>query len=65
VIHTPIGTPARVATETPPDRSERIAARIPGARLRIVPECGHSSTLEQPAAIIGLLEEFLAAVDHA
>ena len=29
---------------TPPERAERIAARIPGARLQIVPDCGHSSS---------------------
>lgn len=48
---------------TPPEHAERIAARIPDATLRIVPDCGHSSTLEQPAAITGLLEEFLRVVD--
>ena len=46
---------------TAPPHSERIAARITGAELRIIPDCGHSSTLEQPAAIIALLEEFLRA----
>lgn len=45
---------------TPPPHSERVAARIPGAALRVVPDCGHSSTLEQPAVISGLLAEFLA-----
>ena len=44
---------------TPPPESERIVARIPGARLHVVPDCGHTSTLEQPAAITGLLTEFL------
>jgi pimeloyl-ACP methyl ester carboxylesterase len=37
---------------TPPDRSEEIAEGIPGARLVVVPECGHGSTLEQPEASI-------------
>jgi 3-oxoadipate enol-lactonase len=50
---------------TPPAQAERIAALIPGARLRVVADCGHSSTLEQPAAISGLLAEFLGAVDQA
>jgi pimeloyl-ACP methyl ester carboxylesterase len=50
---------------TPPEHSRRIADGIPGARLRIVPECGHSSTLEQPGAISDLLTEFLSEVDQA
>ncbi|MTD58234.1 alpha/beta fold hydrolase [Amycolatopsis pithecellobii] len=45
---------------TPPPESERIAAAVSGAQLRIVPDCGHTSTLEQPEAITALLEKFLA-----
>ncbi len=48
---------------TPVPGAERIAARIPGACLHVVPACGHSSTLEQPAAVTALLREFLAEVD--
>jgi 3-oxoadipate enol-lactonase len=48
----------------PPARAQRIAALIPGARLRLVADCGHTSTLEQPAVISGLLAEFLATVDQ-
>ncbi|ASU83620.1 alpha/beta hydrolase [Nocardiopsis gilva YIM 90087] len=47
----------------PPDRAERIAARIPGARLEIIPDSGHSSTLEQPDAVTSLIAGFLASVD--
>jgi pimeloyl-ACP methyl ester carboxylesterase len=36
---------------TPPDRSEEIAAAIPDAWLVVAPECGHSSTIEQPEAV--------------
>jgi pimeloyl-ACP methyl ester carboxylesterase len=50
---------------TPPGHSRRIAADIRGARLRIVPDCGHSSTLEQPGAVSDLLTEFLGEVDQA
>lgn len=50
---------------TPPEKAERIAARIPGAQLQIVANCGHTSTLEQPATITGLLDKFLATVDQA
>lgn len=47
---------------TPPVNAERIAARIPGSQLQIVANCGHTSTLEQPATITGLLEKFLTTV---
>jgi pimeloyl-ACP methyl ester carboxylesterase len=40
---------------TPPDRSEGIAAGIPGTRLAKVPHCGHLSTLEQPEAVSAAL----------
>jgi pimeloyl-ACP methyl ester carboxylesterase len=50
---------------TPPGHSRRIASAIAGARLRIVPACGHSSTLEQPDVISELLTEFLSEVDQA
>lgn len=45
---------------TPPTQSERLAALIPGARLKIVAGCGHTSTLERPEVITGLLARFLA-----
>jgi pimeloyl-ACP methyl ester carboxylesterase len=47
----------------PPERSQRIASSIKGARLEIVPDCGHSSTLEQPDTISALLTKFLGEVD--
>jgi 3-oxoadipate enol-lactonase len=52
-------------TPTPPDKAKRIAERVPGARLEIVADSGHSSTVEQPDAITSLLEDFLATVDTA
>ncbi|MDT3439536.1 MULTISPECIES: alpha/beta fold hydrolase [unclassified Pseudofrankia] len=50
---------------TPPADAERLAAGIPGAKLQIIPNCGHTSTLEQPAAITDLLAKFLDAADQA
>jgi len=50
-------------TPTPPARGRRIAEQVPGARLEIVPDCGHSSTVEQPGAITRLIEEFVTSVD--
>lgn len=46
---------------TPPAKARRIAERVPGARLEIVPDCGHSSTVEQPETITALIREFLAS----
>jgi pimeloyl-ACP methyl ester carboxylesterase len=45
---------------TPPPFSEEIAAGIPGARLVVVPDCGHLSTLERPDAVNAALVELLA-----
>jgi pimeloyl-ACP methyl ester carboxylesterase len=36
---------------TPPVLAREMAASIPGARLVVVPECGHLSTLERPQAV--------------
>lgn len=44
---------------TPVQKSRRIAELIPGSRLEIVPGAGHTSTLEQPAAVTRLIREFL------
>lgn len=44
---------------TPPALAQEMAAAIPQARLVIVPECGHASTLEQPQAVNAALEEWL------
>lgn len=48
---------------TLPDRSRRIADLIPGAQCRLIPDCGHTSTLEQPAAVTAMLTRFLHSVD--
>ncbi|MGW1131912.1 alpha/beta fold hydrolase [Streptomyces griseoluteus] len=48
---------------TPPADAERVAAAVEGARLEVVPGAGHSSTLEQPAALTALIGDFLASVD--
>jgi pimeloyl-ACP methyl ester carboxylesterase len=46
---------------TPPELAREIAAAIPGAKLKIVPDCGHLSTMEQPKAITRALRAWLAA----
>ncbi len=40
---------------------ERYAARIPGARLAVIDNCGHVPVLERPGALDGILLEFLCA----
>ncbi|WP_374221278.1 alpha/beta fold hydrolase [Variovorax sp. E3] len=51
---------------TPPELSEEIASLLPGnAELIVVPQCGHMSTLEQPAAVAEAFVRKLARVDAA
>jgi len=45
---------------TPPAAAQEIAAGISGARLVVIPECGHLSTLEQPEAVNAALVEWMA-----
>lgn len=45
---------------TVPAKSEAIAAGIDGAKLEIVPEAGHSSTIEQPEALTDLIRGHLS-----
>jgi len=44
---------------TPLERAEEIANGIPGARLSVIRDSGHLSTLEQPVAVTGSMVEFL------
>ena len=46
----------------PVAKSAAIAAAIPGARLEILPNAGHSSSIEQPDVVAGLIESFVALV---
>lgn len=45
---------------TTPAEAEEMAAAVPEARLVIVPECGHSATLEQPDAVSRALIDWIA-----
>ena len=45
---------------TVPAKAEAIAAAIDGAKLEIVPDAGHSSTIEQPEVLTRLISEHLA-----
>jgi pimeloyl-ACP methyl ester carboxylesterase len=44
---------------TPPELAKEIAAGIAGARLVVVPDCGHLSTIERPEAVNAALAEWL------
>jgi pimeloyl-ACP methyl ester carboxylesterase len=44
---------------TPPVLSREIAAAIAGARLVVVADCGHLSTLERPQAVTNALVEWM------
>ena len=41
------------------DKSEAIVAAIPGSRLEIIADAGHSSSIEQPDTVADLIERFI------
>lgn len=41
--------------------AERIAAEIPGARLEVLPDCGHFSYAEHPESVRDVICPFLAS----
>ena len=45
---------------TSPELAKEIAGGISGAKLVVVPDCGHLSTLEKPEAVSAALSEWLA-----
>lgn len=47
---------------SPVSRHKEISALVDGSRLVVVPECGHMSTLECPAAVSSALRDWLGAV---
>ena len=49
---------------TPPELHKEIADGIAGARLVVVPDCGHLSTIERPDAVNAALAEWLADEDE-
>lgn len=62
---TAIGCPTLVVAGaedevTVPGHAEEMAGRIPHARLVVIPECGHLSTLEQPRAVTQALTGWLS-----
>jgi pimeloyl-ACP methyl ester carboxylesterase len=45
---------------TPPEHAQEMASLIPGARLKILPKCGHLLTWEQPKRVNQLLIDWFA-----
>ena len=45
---------------TTTEEAKEMAAAIPNARLVVVPDCGHSATLEQPEAVSRALIDWIA-----
>lgn len=46
---------------TPPALHEEIAGLVPGAKLTVVEDCGHLSTLEKPATVTAAMRQWLQA----
>jgi len=46
-------------TQTTPEHAAEITHGIPGAKLVVVPDCGHLSTIEQPAVVTAALVTWL------
>ena len=46
---------------TPKAGSEYLYSQIPGAELKVIPDCGHGVFIERPDAFYGLIMEFLQA----
>ena len=44
----------------PPDYAAVWQKLIPGAQLTVIPDCGHLQHVEQPAAFVAALDNFLA-----
>jgi 3-oxoadipate enol-lactonase len=46
---------------TPPALAREVAQAVPGAIYREISDCGHCPMLEQPAQLVELINEFMAA----
>lgn len=49
---------------TPPDEQRALAAAIPGSRFELLPNAGHASAFERPAAFNHVVAEFLSGLRH-
>ena len=46
----------------PPVHSQRLHEHIAGSRLEIIPRAGHTSTVEEPAAVNSAITNFLVSL---
>ena len=49
----------------PIEVAQHVADAIPGARLRVLPRCGHFSFLEAPDEVRGNIDELFARPEDA
>ncbi len=49
---------------SPPERHRQMAEAIPGSELRLIDDCGHMSTMEQPEAVLAELEAWLRSASY-
>jgi proline iminopeptidase len=49
----------------PPEHQAILADRLPNARLEIIERAGHSAHDEEPAVVIDIVRQFLAATERA
>jgi len=45
---------------TVPAKSERMHKRIPNSQMAVIPGAGHTSTIEEPEAVLSAMDDFLA-----
>jgi pimeloyl-ACP methyl ester carboxylesterase len=50
-------------TATVPAKAERIHAQIPNSKLVIIPNAGHSSSVENPTFVTQQIESFLKSIE--
>jgi 3-oxoadipate enol-lactonase len=50
---------------TPLSKARRIAEKIPGAKLEVIPHAGHLCTVDEPDAVTQAMERFLSALPQA
>jgi pimeloyl-ACP methyl ester carboxylesterase len=44
---------------SPPERHQQMAELVPQSELRLIDDCGHMSTMEQPDEMLSILEEWM------
>jgi 3-oxoadipate enol-lactonase len=47
---------------TPPEKAERIVSLIPGAVFTVIPNAGHSASIEQPDLVTAAIAKFIEAI---